>query len=111
MEKKSTKTFRNKQTSLIRADVTPIKAVKPKIEKVTSLKMLYFTIFKRAGEPYGGMKGDHNFKRGELLFVCGLCFFLSLLMLILILKFPTLKCLEHNFWFQMNDPDVSRYTR
>lgn len=67
--KKSTETFRNKQTSLIRADVTPIKAVKPKIEKVTSLKMLYFTIFKWAGEPYGGCKGDHKFGREQSFFV------------------------------------------
>lgn len=37
---------------LIRADVTPIKGIKPKIEKVTSLKMLYFMIFKQAGETY-----------------------------------------------------------
>lgn len=40
---------------LIKADVTPIKAVKPKIEKVASLKMPYFTIFKRTAEPYGGV--------------------------------------------------------
>lgn len=39
--------------SLIKGDVTPIKAVKPKIEKVASLKMPYFMIFKRTGEPYG----------------------------------------------------------
>lgn len=45
---------------MIRADVTPIKAVKPKIEKVTSLKMLYITIFKQAGVPYGGKGGDHE---------------------------------------------------
>lgn len=95
--KKSTKTFRNKQTSLIRADVTPIKAVKPKIEKVTSLKMLYFTIFKRAGEPYGGMKGDHNVKREELLFIYELFYFFCKCLSFLLLIFKLFSLGEQNF--------------